>query len=178
MRRRLFNVLAGVSLVLFMVTAGIWARTYWRQDQFQTVSRRYDFDTTPGRVWLDYSNPPYFAGSGYRARPVANDRFGQQFHGFFTIMPAPGGRSYAVCGFVYLTYLQPGPPWPCRFKTVGVPFWFITLLTGMIPLIWLQNRFTRKLPGQCAVCGYDLRATPDRCPECGTVPKKTDKVST
>ena len=112
MRRRLFNVLAGVSLVLFMVTAGIWARTYWRQDQFQTVSRRYDFDTTPGRVWLDYSNPPYFAGSGYRARPVANDRFGQQFHGFFTIMPAPGGRSYAVCGFVYLTYLQPGRPWP------------------------------------------------------------------
>jgi hypothetical protein len=53
-----------------------------------------------------------------------------------------------------------------------LPFWLMTLTTSVIPFVWGIRRFCRRHPaGSCQSCGYDLRATPDRCPECGAVDK-------
>ncbi|HXE52093.1 MAG TPA: hypothetical protein VN541_03720, partial [Tepidisphaeraceae bacterium] len=53
------------------------------------------------------------------------------------------------------------------------PLWFLVLATALLPgwsLVRLRLRSTRKKQQQrgcCPICGYDLRATPSRCPECG-----------
>lgn len=54
---------------------------------------------------------------------------------------------------------------------VGAPYWMPLVVSGVATAFVLAPlcRRRRSLPGVCATCGYDLRATPDRCPECGSI---------
>lgn len=53
--------------------------------------------------------------------------------------------------------------------------WLVLLATTPLPIIAFADairRRRRRKVGRCLSCGYDLRATPDRCPECGAVTRK------
>ncbi|MCH8964385.1 MAG: hypothetical protein IIB58_05455 [Planctomycetes bacterium] len=63
-----------------------------------------------------------------------------------------------------------------RTKTISFPHWLFVLVFS-IPLFVagkrVYRRRKRKKLGLCVKCGYDLRASKDRCPECGTEFEKT-----
>jgi hypothetical protein len=63
---------------------------------------------------------------------------------------------------------------PRRYRVVEMPLRLPVLVFTPMPGIWLLTwgvRFLRRKSqgrrGFCRGCGYDLRATPHRCPECG-----------
>lgn len=87
----------------------------------------------------------------------------------------PHSREVPSWGFAILR----GDNWPESgngwYWYIRIPFWAPALL--FIPaavrnarrlVVWF--RYLPRFPeGCCQKCGYDLRATPDRCPECGTL---------
>lgn len=53
---------------------------------------------------------------------------------------------------------------------IAIPYWIAFVGFSLLPGAWVLRRLLKRSapPTLCTTCGYDLRATPDRCPECGT----------
>jgi hypothetical protein len=70
-------------------------------------------------------------------------------------------------GFVYYCWSNQGDD---KLNAIAIPYWAPVFIGLPLPLIWLaQKRRSRRRRrmGQCEACGYDLRASRERCPECG-----------
>jgi hypothetical protein len=171
--RFLFNLAAAVSVVLCVATVALWVRSYvlWESVFHQNTDALH-------RRW---SAVCFGNGSGGLS-------FGVQQIDFV----APGMAEQRFNSLRPFTYFRTppqkrwteGPLW-LRFGTdrssrsdavlsttgVLIPHWLVVLLTGVLPVFmscgWLRRR-ARRRHGLCPTCGYDLRATPERCPECGT----------
>jgi hypothetical protein len=185
MKRRLFNLVAGVSLVMCLITAGIWMR-------WTVVGSRDGWE----RVWF-VVNPP--ASGRDEIRCVGGALEMQRLRCAYggTAVAIESHLRNAITSYDTRWHRQPSQPthtvwWPgfnrqalrfpespaANITTTGVltsfmlPLWIPAALTAVLPIMWLRRfiqRHRRNVRGLCLRCGYDLRASPGRCPECGTM---------
>lgn len=70
-------------------------------------------------------------------------------------------------GFGWKQFSNTGSLGTHRTLGVVVPLWMVPV-TLLVPLAWWFRRRRRQhAQGRCRVCGYDIRASPVQCPECG-----------
>jgi hypothetical protein len=166
--RILLNALTVLSLLLCLMTAVLWVRGFWRDDVLGvrvpvpgvrdltlrvesglegiglvtilwSRAQMEEYLNRSERAWWHQKDNPEYGTGGWETS-----------YGFGTVMANLG--SARVRGWV-------------------APAWAVGTATAILPAIrfrrWLRRRKAR--PGLCPACGYDLRATPERCPECGAV---------
>lgn len=176
MRRWAFNVAAGMSLVMCMATAAIWMRSFWRWDStaYRTVSgAAICLDVRNGRIVLFYS-PNWFRNGGVSTGFLTwLNREPQELSSYLS----ERAGAQRVLGFQwgttdYSTRTSPGAG--PEYWFIGIPCWVFVVGCLLIHCI-LRGLHRKKPEGFCAFCGYDLRATPDRCPECGAAAARGTK---
>ena len=123
----------------------------------------------PQAVWV-YDGRPQFATHRRPPGPICARPY--------ALVSLSDGLRVSNFGGFGLTVLQfpaqslpPGVRVGRVLESVAVPYWFIVAATFILPSQamgrWLNDR-RRQAAGRCRQCGYDLRATRERCPECGT----------
>jgi len=187
-RRILLNAASLISLILLIATFIFWARgSSYTRDTVVHYSRSPEKQTTTwilagshrGSIAILFFKRTWRSPEAYHDREViaADDYPGLTFHsnqspvsdlaplwlkpGFDVLYSSavPGGKSLAAQSVIGLS----------------VPHWFLLALFSVLPLLRLFRHFRstqRRKTGLCPSCGYDLRATPTLCPECGAVPKE------
>jgi hypothetical protein len=172
----MFNGIAALSLLLCVATIFLWITGYFVLFDLNWAGHTVEWELLCSRgemsiLRMEWGSPIPTANAGWNCWGRAPRSLQLQLQ---RLSGVTGRFRFSAFGFALFQHhkltVSDGPEilWPC---------WAFALLTFSLPIAWMIHRLRPLVPGFCTVCGYDLRATPDRCPECGAIPKKNTLVS-
>ena len=157
---------AQLAAVVFAFALLAWGWSY--------LPSTFHVESRGGKLYLIYSDGPI----------ASFDSSTSDFHGYELMIGAMRGQAAKDHQWHGLGFELIAGEWPRFLPDSGggavmlpyvvliVPYWAVVGLAGLllIAALWRVRR-VRKLEhaGCCTACGYDLRFSRDRCPECGSV---------
>ena len=177
MRRGLLNLLTVLSLLLCVAVAGLWVRSYLPPD-FYLFSQQ-------GRVMVVFAESNRSAT--FSSREGRSPRLGIAWDD----ARSSARVHWQALGLELVTGPAPTPPpatrtaFRARRLVTGEYVMFAASYAWLAApavaaaatcLYFVRRRAARQREGRCRSCGYDLRATPGQCPECGTAASVTTNV--
>jgi len=168
--RRLWKLVAAVLVAFATLAIALLFRSYLVSDAIyfsggtDASNTRATLVTFPGRVFLEIhwrddsrlhtSQPMANGGWGYHTISATDRPIPVPDHAFLGFGLSHSGNVQNITGYVHKVFQMECP--------IGA-FAMISLLLATLIL----RRLLIVRPGHCRQCGYDLRASVDRCPECG-----------
>jgi len=185
LKRSLFIMLVGFSTVLATLVAAAWLHSYFGVD---SVNWSIDETNAPVPIWsgitvVSFSGrievhlfqfwcPMHPDREGTWRPPLRFPNLSSPWN--FDVQTRTFRGKFASLSkeleYKTIEDLDETSDHSCAIR---IPDWAIFPITLALPVLAFRARRrarTRRSAGYCIACGYDLRATPDRCPECGTAP--------
>ncbi|HZN69698.1 MAG TPA: hypothetical protein VFB66_30770 [Tepidisphaeraceae bacterium] len=151
---------AAAALAPALLLALFWALSH----------ARYDFDSAAGRALLLVTYGGESPGAGRLPLESDWDIWTDEPHFSWSHL---GCEMHRGKRYVSSHGADGVEEWDYGFTVVAIPYWGAMVVAALPAVAWGANAVRRRRRGRgqrCLHCGYDLRATPARCPECGAGP--------
>lgn len=173
MRRRLWHAATVVTLLIYLAVGCVWL---WSNSRIDGSARSNGYGLT--QCVLLHRGALYYFGINGGAGPGPISDWSHysideaSFVSTHARLRDMGQRRWSLLGLEYAWDASKSPGLSgTGYSYFRVPLWIVWLvvLTPIAITCCLSQflRWRRYIRGVCPQCGYDLRATPQGCPECG-----------